>query len=105
MKKLLLLIITLSTVVLANDCSPYFNPKKFYDAPEMLSEILDENFPNGLFTKKSFKNNCFISALYQGDPKGLPFYCLAVLNDPMAWLLKKIAGKPSATGIINALCA
>lgn len=54
MKKILLTAI-LSINLFANDCSPYYNPQKFYEAPEGLVELLEENFPNGIFTPKSFK--------------------------------------------------
>ncbi len=61
MKKLLLLILTLATYLMANECSPYYNPKKFYETPEILTEILDEHFPNGIFSNKEFKNETLIN--------------------------------------------
>lgn len=56
MKKLLYTTILFFTFSFANDCSPYFNPKKFYESPEILTELLDETFPNGIFTNTKFKN-------------------------------------------------
>lgn len=53
MKKLFLLFI-ITFELYSSDCSPYFNPEKFYEAPEALVELLDENFPNGLFSDKAF---------------------------------------------------
>ena len=38
----------------ANECSPYFNPEKFYETSENLTELLDETFPNGIFSNKKF---------------------------------------------------
>ncbi len=40
----------------ASECSPYFNPDKFYETSESLTELLDENFPKGIFTKTKFDN-------------------------------------------------
>ena len=34
--------IVLSSSLFANDCSPYFNPNRFYEAPEQLGELIDE---------------------------------------------------------------
>ena len=56
MKKILLILTFLLTFNYAKDCSPYFNPEKFYETPEILVEILDENFPNGIFSIDIFKN-------------------------------------------------
>ena len=42
------------TILNASQCSPYFNPKKFYETPEALTELLDENFPEGVFSSKKF---------------------------------------------------
>lgn len=43
-------------ILYAHECSPYFNPEKFYETPESLTELLDENFPNGIFSNKKFNN-------------------------------------------------
>jgi len=43
-------------LLFANECSPYFNPEKFYETSESLTELLDENFPNGIFSKIKFNN-------------------------------------------------
>lgn len=40
----------------ANECSPYFNPERFYESSESLTELLDENFPNGIFSDMKFNN-------------------------------------------------
>ena len=53
--KLFILIFSIS-LLNANECSPYFNPNKFYETSEALTEILDETFPNGIFTNKKFEN-------------------------------------------------
>lgn len=55
MKKIILLTILISKILLSNDCSPYFNPERFYETPEMLKELLDEKFQNGVFYKQDFK--------------------------------------------------
>ncbi|PLY06500.1 MAG: hypothetical protein C0625_09085 [Arcobacter sp.] len=55
MKKILIIFILLITFSYSKECSPYFNPEKFYEAPELLKEILDKNFPNGIFTDYHFK--------------------------------------------------
>ena len=57
MKKTLIIFILLITFNHANECSPYFNPEKFYETPEVLAEMLDENFPNGIFTDDLFKSS------------------------------------------------
>lgn len=46
----------------AKECSPYFNPEKFYDAPEYLVEILDEQFPSHKIfqTEKNYEKRAFI---------------------------------------------
>ena len=61
MKKLLYTIILSCSLSFARDCSPYFNPDKFYESPEMLSEILDETFPNGIFSNNSFEEEIKIN--------------------------------------------
>jgi len=40
----------------ANECSPYFNPEKFYETSESLTELLDESFPKGIFYNTKFNN-------------------------------------------------
>jgi len=66
------ILILFTSFMSANECSPYFDPKRFYDAPNLLVETLDENFPNGLFSNMNFteqimqngeiiKHNSFIS--------------------------------------------
>ena len=42
LKKLLFISIFYSYIY-SNDCSPYFNPERFYDAPEYLEVILMQN--------------------------------------------------------------
>ena len=48
----------------AEECSPYFNPEKFYEVPEALNEILDETFPNGIFSNEVFENSQKIDEEY-----------------------------------------
>ncbi len=48
-KKVLFLLIIVN-FIWAKECSPYFNPEKFYDAPEFLVEL----FENNLNTQKIF---------------------------------------------------
>lgn len=55
MKKTIIFFLILSSYLFSSQCSPYYNPDKFYEAPEMLKEILDEYLPNGLFSKYGFK--------------------------------------------------
>ena len=43
MIKKLFLITLLITSINAKDCSPYFNPDKFYEAPEYLQELIENN--------------------------------------------------------------
>jgi len=47
MKKILLSSLLLAGSMLANQCSPYFNPEKFNYPPEYLSNLIDDNL-NGL---------------------------------------------------------
>ena len=55
MKKLLLTLLILNSYLFGSQCSPYYNPNKFYEAPEMLIEILDEYLPQGVFPKNGFQ--------------------------------------------------
>lgn len=43
MIKKILTITLLVSFVWANECSPYFNPDKFYEAPEYLEELIENN--------------------------------------------------------------
>lgn len=43
MIKKLLLTLIISLNLFANDCSPYYNPNKFYEAPEYLATLIEEN--------------------------------------------------------------
>lgn len=43
LNKTILITSILTTALAANDCSSYYNPNKFYDAPEYLAEYIDEN--------------------------------------------------------------
>ncbi|WP_072680384.1 hypothetical protein [Arcobacter sp. LA11] len=56
-----LLFLLCFNILNANECSPYFNPEKFYETPEALSELLDENFPNGIFIDTKFDNEIKIN--------------------------------------------
>lgn len=47
----------------AQECSPYFNPKKFYETPQALSELLDETFPNGIFSNTILLDETFKDSL------------------------------------------
>ena len=40
--KLILLLVILINFAYADGCSPYFNPNRFYDAPEYLEELLKD---------------------------------------------------------------
>ena len=62
----------LSCLLYSNECSPYYNPDKFYESPEYLSELISENIEEkGLilfgevseYKKLKFKqiNNTFIN--------------------------------------------
>lgn len=57
MKKIIFIFIFLFTFSYSKECSPYFNPDKFYKTPELLNNILDENFPNGIFINQDFKHS------------------------------------------------
>jgi len=46
MIKKLLLTLIISVTLFANDCSPYYNPNKFYEAPEYLATLIEENIEN-----------------------------------------------------------
>lgn len=43
MKKILIIIFILNISLFANNCSPYYNPEKFYDAPQYLVDLIDES--------------------------------------------------------------
>lgn len=60
MKKNLLTFILFPFILLANECSPYYDPNKFYEAPEMLVELLNETFQDKIFSNKKFKNEITI---------------------------------------------
>ncbi len=49
MKKNLFTLILFPFILFASDCSSYYKPEKFYKAPEMLIELLDETFQNKIF--------------------------------------------------------
>lgn len=55
MKKYILLFIFLTTFSHSEECSPYFNPEKFYETPELLNNLIDENFPHGIFANHNFQ--------------------------------------------------
>ena len=55
MKKYILLFIFLTTFSHAEECSPYFNPEKFYETPELLNNLIDKNFPHGIFANHNFQ--------------------------------------------------
>lgn len=57
MKKIIFVFILLFTFSYSKECSPYFNPDKFYKTPELLNNLLDENFPNGIFINQDFKHS------------------------------------------------
>ncbi len=66
MKKSLLYTVLLTYNLYSNECSPYFNPDMFYEAPEYLNELIYENIEEkGLvlfgssksYTKLDFKQN------------------------------------------------
>lgn len=61
MKKLFAFLFSFVSILYANDCSPYFNPKKFYETPEVLNEIIDEYFPKGIFSNETFENKILIN--------------------------------------------
>lgn len=61
MKRLLFLFLILFANALSKDCSPYFNPERFYETPEILTEILEKTFPLGVFSNKSFKEEILIN--------------------------------------------
>lgn len=42
MKNKLLLFIFITNFLFASDCSPYFNPDRFYESPEYLQELLKD---------------------------------------------------------------
>jgi len=46
LKKLFLIIFVLSSSVVATECSPYFNPDRFYKAPEYLTTLLKNKVIN-----------------------------------------------------------
>ena len=53
MKKIILASVLLAASLFAKECSPYFNPEKFYETPDFLSDLIDENLGNlELFGKK-----------------------------------------------------
>ena len=57
MKKILITLSIFYSLITAQECSPYFNPEKFYETPEMLDELLDETFPDGIFSENVFKDS------------------------------------------------
>lgn len=61
MKKFFFIIIFFPVILLSTDCISYYNPKKFYEAPEALVELLDKTFENEIFSDKDFKNKILIN--------------------------------------------
>ena len=64
MKLLLFFTLLFTQISWAKECSPYYNPKKFYETPELLVEFIEEHIPNNrLFPNintvntSEFKNN------------------------------------------------
>lgn len=55
MKKSFFIFLLLQSFLFSTQCSLYYSPKKFYEAPEMLIEILDEHLPKEVFPKNGFK--------------------------------------------------
>lgn len=54
MKIFHLLFILSVTFLFSKDCSPYYNPERFYDAPQTLKELIEENIKTDvLFSKKN----------------------------------------------------
>ena len=43
MLKRIIMPIIITTSCCASECSPYYNPEKFYDTPEYLSSLIDKN--------------------------------------------------------------
>jgi hypothetical protein len=42
MKKLFLILFISTLILYSKECSPYFNPQKFYDSPDYLNKILSK---------------------------------------------------------------
>lgn len=99
MKKILLFSMLLKSLIFANECSPYYNPEKFYEASEGLTEILEENFSNGIFSDISFKDKIIVNDEVIKKDSFIKFgeYIYPTKNG--LWKYKRIANKINEVNI------
>jgi hypothetical protein len=97
--RLILLLLLCFNIIQAKECSPYYNPKKFYEASEGLTEILDENFSNGIFSDISFKDKVAVheEVLKKGSFIKFGEYIYPTKNG--LWKYKKIDNKINEVNI------
>ena len=55
--KIILICLCLNLNLFANECSPYYNPNKFYESPPYLIELIEENLENKKISFFEEKNN------------------------------------------------
>lgn len=99
MKRLIIIFLINTTILLSSECSPYFNPNKFFEAPESLNELLEETFPNSIFSLKSFKKSEFIDDEYIKKDTYIKKGEFIYPNKSGFWKYKKINNKISEVNI------
>ncbi len=100
--KLLVLLLLCFHTMYANECSSYYDPKKFYEAPEALVEILDENFPNGIFKNISFQKEEIINKEVLKKDSFIRFGEYIYPTKNTLWKYKKINSKINEVNISRA---